>query len=51
MKAENPILAQKTFKTDFSTWQLLGLERTLLSGLPHIYNYRATTGLTANEQC
>ena len=38
MKAEKLILAhQKKFKTDFSTWQLLGLERTLLSGLPHIF--------------
>ena len=34
MKAERPILAKKTtFKTNFSIWQLLGLERTLLSEL------------------
>ena len=35
MKAERPILAQEnTFKIDLSIWQLLGLERTLLSELP-----------------
>ena len=34
MKAERPILAkQNTFKIDISIWQLLGLERTLLSCL------------------
>ena len=36
MKAERPILAKNTFKIDISILQLLGLERTLLSELPHI---------------
>ena len=37
MKAERPILAKKnTFIIDLSILQLLGLERTLLSELPHI---------------
>ena len=39
MKAERPILAQKNIKRDFSIWQLLGLERTLLSELPHTPNF------------
>ena len=36
MKAERPILAKNTLKIDISIWSLLGLERTLLSELPHI---------------
>ena len=38
MKAEKTILAQEnTFKIDLSIWQLLGLESTLHSELPHTY--------------
>ena len=47
MKAERPILApKKTFKIYFSIWQLLGLERTLLSKLPHIQVVTNNVSLT-----
>ena len=32
------ISPKQTFKRDSSIWQLMGLERTLLSELPHIYS-------------
>ena len=36
MKAERPTIRKKTFKIEFLIWQLLVLERTLLSELPRI---------------